>query len=45
MMIPDTTADMVLGFAVILGIILVYGLSILIRIRSARRRLEDNPED
>ncbi len=43
-MIPDTTADMILGFAVIMGILLVYGLSILIRVRIARRQLEKDPQ-
>ncbi|MCB2213942.1 hypothetical protein KQH50_00965 [bacterium] len=41
-MIPDTSADMVLGFAVILGVLLVYTISIFLRARAARRILKDD---
>jgi hypothetical protein len=44
-MIPDTTADMVLGFAVILGVLLAYGISIFLRARAARRKLGDDLRD
>lgn len=43
-MIPDTSADMVLGFAVILGVMLVYSLSIFLRARAARQILKDDED-
>ena len=35
-MTPNTSPDMILGFAVLLGIMLVYVLSLVIRFRKAR---------
>ena len=36
-MTPNTTPDMILGFAVLLGILLLYILSLAIRIRNAKK--------
>ena len=36
-MTPNTTPDMILGFVVLLGILLIYALSLLIRLRKARK--------
>ncbi len=36
-MTPNTTPDMILGFAVLLGILLIYVLSLIIRFRNARK--------
>lgn len=36
-MTPNTMPDMILGFAVLLGILLVYMLSLVIRLRKARK--------
>ena len=36
-MTPNTTSDMILGFAVLLGILLIYVISLAIRIRKARK--------
>ena len=36
-MTPNTSPDMILGFAVLLGILLVYVLSLVIRFRKARQ--------
>jgi hypothetical protein len=39
-MTPDTFSDMVFGFSVLIGILLVYSLSLLIRIQLAKRRYQ-----
>jgi hypothetical protein len=39
-MTPNTFSDMVLGFSVLIGILLVYSLSLLIRTQIAKRRYE-----
>jgi hypothetical protein len=39
-MTPDTTGYMIAGFAVILAGILIYRLTLSIRIRSVRKKLE-----
>jgi hypothetical protein len=44
-MTPDTSADMVLGFAVILGVLLAYGISIFFRARAIRQILKDEDQD
>ena len=36
-MTPNTTPDMILGFAVLLGILLIYVISLAIRIHKARK--------
>ncbi len=36
-MTPNTTPDMILGFAVLLGILLIYVISLVIRFQKARR--------
>jgi len=41
----NTLNDMILGFAIILGILLVYGLSLAIRLRHAKQRRENNTQD
>ncbi len=37
-MTPDTYSEMVLGFSILMGILLVYSLSLLIRTLAAKRR-------
>lgn len=39
-MTPDTFSEMVLGFAVLMGVLLVYSLSLLIRTVIAKRRYQ-----
>jgi hypothetical protein len=39
-MTPDTFSEMVLGFSVLMGILLVYSLSLLIRTLIAKRRYQ-----
>jgi hypothetical protein len=41
----NTLNDMILGYAVILGILLIYILTIFIRTRKARHQQENNPQD
>jgi hypothetical protein len=41
----NTLNDMILGYAVILGILLIYILTIIIRTRKARRQYENKPQD
>jgi hypothetical protein len=41
----NTLNDMILGFAIILGILLVYGVSLAIRLRRAKQRRENNTQD
>ena len=36
-MTPNTTPDMILGFVVLLGILLIYVLSLVIRIHKAKK--------
>jgi hypothetical protein len=40
----NTLNDMILGYAVILGILLIYVISLVIRTRIARSRVEKKPE-
>ena len=44
----DTLTEMILGFSVILGILLVYVLTLYLRLRTARAKLKNqsrNPKD
>ena len=41
----NTLNDMILGYAVILGILLIYILTIIIRTRKARHQRENYPQD
>ena len=44
----DTLNEMILGFSVILGILLVYVLTLYLRLRTARTKLKNqsrNPKD
>jgi hypothetical protein len=37
----DTLNEMILGFSVILGVLVLYTLSLLLRIRKSQRQLKD----
>lgn len=41
----DTMNEMILGFAVILGVLLVYTLTLIIRTKKARAKHENQPEE
>jgi len=41
----NTLNDMILGYAVILGILLIYILTLIIRTRKARVQQENNPQE
>lgn len=41
-MTPDTLSEMTLGFVVIIGIILVYSLSLILRMAKAKKHLSQN---
>jgi hypothetical protein len=41
----NTLNDMILGYAVILGILLIYILTIIIRTLKAKRQQENKPQD
>jgi hypothetical protein len=41
----NTLNDMILGYAVILGILLMYILTLIIRTRKARDHQENDPQD
>jgi hypothetical protein len=41
----NTLNDMILGYAIILGILLIYILTIIIRTRKARHQQENKPQD
>ena len=40
----DTMNEMILGFAVILGVLVVYTITLIIRFRKALAQLKDKPE-
>ncbi len=40
----DTLTDMILGFSVILGVLLVYVISLILRVRKARSQGNDTPD-
>ena len=41
----NTLNDMIFGYAVILGILLIYILTIIVRTHRARRQHENKPQD
>ena len=43
-MTADTLTEMILGFSVILGVLLLYALSLFLRIRKARSQGKNNPD-
>jgi hypothetical protein len=43
-MTPDTFSEMVLGFSVLMGILLIYSLSLLIRTLIAKHRYQKNTQ-